>query len=396
MGDAPLAPLIISDTTLRDGEQTPGALLDAADKVAIATALSAAGVKVIEAGFPAAGEREREAVRQVAEAVTDAMIVAFCRALPGDIDAAAEAFEGVSLKRCGVNLFLATSRLHLERKLHKTEAQLLEMITAAVSHAKTQFHTVTFGAEDASRSDPAFLCQAYRTALDAGATAIGFPDTVGILTPEQTRRWIGMIQQEVLARQPALLGVHFHNDLGLGTANTLAAVEEGVPIVQCTVGGLGERAGNAPLEEVVMALSLHPEQYGRQLSVDPKALVGLCRLVSERSGVPVAPNKAVAGANVFATTAGVHQDGILKDPETYLPFLPEAVGAMPVRLPLSPLSGKAALRKRLEELGVKVPEAELPLVLQAMKAAPKEAWRDEVSLLASCVKSTWQNENVVE
>ena len=348
---SPTTPLTISDTTLRDGAQMPGAHFSVDDKLAVAKALAAAGVDVIEAGFPAGSEQEIEAVRRIAATVAGPMIMVLCRTLPGDIDAAWTALGEADPARCGVGVFIGASPLHRRYKLKKTKAQCLELIGRAVEYARRRFARVTFSCEDGSRTEPSFLRQAYTLAMEAGATAIGFPDTVGVLTPEQAAartRWLLRLTRPRGVR----LRVHFHNDLGLATANTLASVKAGADIVHLTVGGLGERAGNAPLEETVMALTLHPGRYRRSIRVDPARLTGLCRLVSERSGIPLPANKAVTGANIFATAAGVHQDGLLKHPDTYLPFRPETVGAPGISLPLSPLSGKAALARRLAECGI--------------------------------------------
>ncbi len=373
-------PLLISDTTLRDGAQMPGVRFSVDDKVAIAKALAEAGVDVIEAGFPAGSEREIEAVRRICAAVPGPRIMALCRAVAGDIDAAWEALAEAAPEARGVGVFLATSPLHRRYKLGKTKSQCLDMIGRAVAYARERFLKVTFSCEDGSRTEPGFLRQAYAVAMDAGATAIGFPDTLGVLTPEAVGRRVRMLA--ALAHPRAVrLRVHFHNDLGLATANTLAAAAAGADIVHLTVGGIGERAGNAALEETVMALALHPKQYRRSVGVDPTRLTALCRLVSRLSGVPLAANKAVVGANVFATSAGVHQDGLLKHPDTYLPFRPEAVGADGIRLPLSPLSGKAALALRLSELGITLSPEELSRASRIVKNAGKEAWTDEEGLL---------------
>jgi 2-isopropylmalate synthase len=373
-------PLIISDTTLRDGAQMPGVRFSVDDKVAIATALAEAGVDVIEAGFPAGSEREIEAVRRIWTEVPGPRIMALCRAVTADIDAAWQALGDAPPERRGVGVFLGTSPLHRRHKLGKTKAQCLEMIGRAVAYARARFTKVTFGCEDGSRTEPAFLRQAYTVAMDAGATGIGFPDTLGVLTPEVTRKRVRMLL--ALARPRGVrLRVHFHNDLGLATANTLAAVAEGADIVHLTVGGIGERAGNAALEETVMALALNPRQYRRTTRVDTRQLTGLCQLVSRLSGVPLAANKAVVGANIFATSAGVHQDGLLKHPDTYLPFRPETVGAKGIRLPLSSLSGKAALALRFAALDLTLSPQELSRASQLVKNADKHEWEDEDGLL---------------
>jgi len=373
-------PLTISDTTLRDGAQMPGARFSVADKLAIAKALAAAGVDVIEAGFPAGSEHEIEAIRRIAAEVPGPLIMALCRTVPGDIDAAWRALAKVDPDRCGVGVFVGASPLHRRYKLGKTKAQCLELIAQCVVYARKRFARVTFSCEDGSRTEPSFLRQAYTVAMDAGATGIGFPDTVGILTPETAAARTRMLV--ALARPRGVrLRVHFHNDLGLATANTLAAIRAGADIVHLTVGGIGERAGNAPLEETVMALTLHPDHYRRTIRVDPTRLTGLCRLVSRLSGIPLPANKAVTGANIFATSAGVHQDGLLKNPDTYLPFRPEVVGASGISLPLSPLSGKAGLARRLAELGIELSPDALARALRAIKNAGKADWADEEGLL---------------
>lgn len=380
VSSAMLTPLTISDTTLRDGAQMPGVHFSADDKVAIAKALAAAGVDVIEAGFPAGSQREIEAVQRVVRETRGPRIMVLCRTVTGDIDAAWKALAEAPPDRRGVGVFLGTSPLHRRYKIGKTKAQCLEMIASSVAYARRRFDRVTFSCEDGSRTEPAFLRQAYTTAMDAGATAIGFPDTVGVLTPETVRRRIRMLA--ALAHPRGVkIRVHFHNDLGLATANTLAAVSAGADIVHLTVGGIGERAGNAPLEETVMALTLHPKQYRRTIGVDPAHLTGLCRLVSRLAGVPLAANKSIVGANMFATSAGVHQDGLLKHPDTYLPFRPEVVGAEGIRLPISPLSGKAALALRFAELGITLSPDALIRASHLVKDAPKEAWTDEDALL---------------
>lgn len=373
-------PLIISDTTLRDGAQMPGVHFSVDDKVAIAKALAEAGVDVVEAGFPAVSEREVEAVRRICAEANVPRVMVLCRAVAGDIEAAWRALAEADPGRRGVGVFLATSPLHRRYKLGKSKDECLRMIDAAVTQARRRFDKVTFSCEDGSRTEPAFLRRAYNVAMDAGATGIGFPDTLGVLTPEAVKRRVRMLA--ALAHPRGVkLRVHFHDDLGLATANTLAAVAAGADIVHLTVGGIGERAGNAALEETVMALLLHQKQYRRAVGVDPARLTSLCRLVSDLSGVPLPANKAVVGGNVFATSAGVHQDGLLKHPDTYLPFRPETVGAEGIRLPLSAMSGKAALALRLTELGLALSEAELVVASRLVKNADPSEWADEEALL---------------
>ncbi|OLN27417.1 2-isopropylmalate synthase [Desulfovibrio sp. DV] len=377
---APLLPLIISDTTLRDGAQMPGVHFSVADKVVIAKALAQAGVDVIEAGFPAVSDNEIEAVRRIVAETSGPLIMVLCRAVAADIDAAWSALAQAPPERRGVGVFLGTSPLHRRHKLGKTKAQCLDMVASAVAYARQRFAKVTFSCEDGSRTEPAFLRQAYVTAMEAGATGIGFPDTVGVLTPQVVHRRVAMLAKLAHPRG-VKVRVHFHNDLGLATANTLAAVAAGADIVHLTVGGIGERAGNAALEETVMALTLHQAQYRRTIHMDTRQLTALCRLVAERSGIALPANKAVTGANIFATAAGVHQDGLLKHPDTYLPFRPALVGADGIRLPLSAHSGKAALALRFCALGLELSPEELIRAGRIVKNADKADWLDEDALL---------------
>jgi 2-isopropylmalate synthase len=377
--------VIFSDTTLRDGEQMPGASLRPDEKVQIAKALAEIGVKSIDAGFPVCAPSEVEAIRRIAREVDGPVISALCRTLPGDIDAAHEALSEAHPKRRAVSLFVSTSPLHREYKLGKTKAQLIRIITGSVEYARRFFARVAFAPEDASNTELPYLCEVYREAIAAGANTVGFPDTLGILTPERTRDVIRHLQDNVPNINQAGLACHFHDDIGLATANTLAAVAEGVPIVQCTVNGIGERAGNAAFEEVVMALALNPQQYKRRVAIDTTKLTALSRLVARLTGIPVSPNKAVVGSNVFATEAGIHQDGILKHPETYVPFPPESVGAEPIQFVLGKHSGRAAIAARLHELGFEVTGAQLELILAEVREAEKSEWADDGRLLARAV-----------
>ena len=384
--------IFISDTTLRDGEQMPGAALCPEEKLEIARALAEAGVKSIDAGFPASSAGEIEAVRKIAQGVRGPVIMALCRALEQDIDAAVSAFEGVSSFHCAASIFLATSPVHREKKLRKSKEEILGLVRHSVEYAHRRFLMVTFSAEDASRTEPEFLCQVYGEAIAAGANVIAFPDTLGIMTPEKVRESVRMLLGGVRGINRVKLAVHFHNDLGLATANTLAAIEAGAYIVQCTVNGIGERAGNAPLEEVVMALLLNADQYQRRVSVKPEALTRLSRLVAEKTGISVAPYKAVVGRNVFATEAGIHQDGLLKDPESYLPFPPEMIGQERFRLVLGSHSGKAAIKARLRELGVELEDGQLAQLHEIVREADKIAWQDDSTLLLNTVRTLLQQQ----
>ena len=364
--------VLFSDTTLRDGEQMPGATLDPDDKLRIAIALEEAGVHSIDAGFPASSPADVEAIRRMVGVVKKPVLTALCRTMRGDVDAADEALDGNPTNKRGVSLFCGTSPLHRLHKLQKSEAEVLKIITDSVAYASEKFEIVAFSPEDASRTEVPYLCQCYREAIDAGATTIGFPDTVGILTPEKARDFIRAIQDGVPNLSKALLAVHFHNDLGLAVANTLACVAEGANVVQCTINGIGERAGNASLEEVALALALHPDQYGVEFKLDTTKLHGLCQLVSELTNLPLARNKPIGGENIFATEAGIHQDGLLKNPDTYLPYRPEKVGASGLKLVLGRHSGRRAVAHRLHELGYELSEEQVVAVLRAIKDVPKD------------------------
>ena len=369
--------ILFSDTTLRDGEQMPGATLEPDDKLQIALALEEAGVHSLDAGFPASSEADVEAIRKMIGVVKKPVLTALCRTIRGDIDAADEALDGNPTNKRGVSLFCGTSPLHLKDKLQKTESQILDLITDTVGYATDKFEIVAFSPEDASRTELPFLCEVYRAAIDAGVTSIGFPDTVGILTPSKVRNFIRHIQDNVPNIDKVLLAVHFHNDLGLAVANTLAGIEAGANVVQCTINGIGERAGNASLEEVAMALSLHEDEYGVTSKIDTTKLAPLCQMVSELTGIPLAPTKPIAGENIFATEAGIHQDGLLKNPDTYLPYRPERVGCSGIKLVIGRHSGRRAVAHRLHELGFELDDEQVMNVLNAIKQVPKRQTIDD-------------------
>jgi len=373
--------ILISDTTLRDGEQMPGATLEPHEKLRIALALQDAGVHSLDAGFPASSEADVEAIHLMIGVVTRPVLTALCRTIRSDIDAADRALQGNPDHKRGVSLFCGTSPLHRTHKLNRSRSEVLQIITDAVSYAAQHFRIVAFSPEDASRTEIDYLCQCYREAIDAGATTIGFPDTVGLLTPEKARDFIKAIQDGVPNLDRALLAVHFHNDLGLAVANTLACIQEGVNVVQCTVNGIGERAGNASLEEVVMALALHQDQYRRKFSIDTTKLAPLCHLVAELTGVAISRMKPIGGANIFATEAGIHQDGLLKNPDTYLPYRPEVVGGGDIQLVLGRHSGRRAVAHRLTELNLPATDEEIAAIVNLIKQQPKGTVIDDDMLL---------------
>mgnify|MGYP003633927130 FL=1 len=373
--------VLFSDTTLRDGEQMPGATLDPIEKLQIAKALEAAGVHSLDAGFPASSQADIDAIQSMVGVIKKPVLTALCRTLPGDVDAADEALAGNPPHKRGVSLFCGTSPLHRQFKLEKSKSEVLKLIVDSIQYAAEKFDIVAFSPEDASRTEVDFLCEVYREAIAAGATTIGFPDTVGILTPWKAQDLICRIQDEVPGIENVLLAVHFHNDLGLAVANTLACIDAGANVVQCTVNGIGERAGNAALEEVAMALQLHQEEYQRPHHLDVSQLAPLCKLVAELTGIALSPMKPVAGSNIFATEAGIHQDGLLKNPDTYLPYRPETVGETGIRLVLGRHSGRKAILHRLHELGKEPNEQVVQRVLQAIKELPKGELVDDDLLL---------------
>ena len=347
----------IFDTTLRDGEQSPGFSMNTAEKLRLARRLESLGVDVIEAGFPIASNGDFEAVRAVAGEIRNSTVAGLARARRPDIEAALGALENAVHPR--VHVFLATSDLHLKHKLRITRAEALDTIGAMVAFARSRCAEVEFSAEDASRSDPDFLGEAFSIAADAGATILNAPDTVGYTTPEEYGALFRGLRARLGDRPELVWSAHCHNDLGLGVANSLAAVAAGARQVECTINGIGERAGNAALEEIVVALAVRPDRFQSTTRLRLNELYAVSRLLSEITRVPVPPNKAVVGANAFAHEAGIHQDGILKNPLTYQVISPEAVGVPAHRLVLGKHSGRNALRSRLGDLGVTLAEDEV-------------------------------------
>ncbi len=340
----------IFDTTLRDGEQTPGVALTVQEKVEIARQLARLRVDVIEAGFPASSPGDFEAVRAVAGAVTGVKVAALARTRKADIDRAWEAVRGAAEPR--IHVFIATSPVHMKHKLNMTPAEVLAAAAEWTRYAVSTGAEVEFSAEDATRSEPEFLCQVMETAASAGAKVLNVPDTVGYTTPVEFDALLRKVIARVRAAHPEVkFSVHCHDDLGLAVANSLAAVMAGVTQVECTINGLGERAGNTSLEEVVAGLMTRRAYYRRACRVDARQIARTSRLVSSLTGVGVQPNKAVVGANAFAHQSGIHQDGVLKQPLTYEIMRPEDVGLSGNSIVLGKLSGRHALRQRLGEMG---------------------------------------------
>ena len=345
----------IIDTTLRDGEQCPGASLGVAEKVAIAHQLEKLRVDVIEAGFPAASPGDAEAVRRVAETVRTARVAALARCVPEDIDKAAGALRPAG-DRALLHVFLATSEIHRRFKLRLSKREVLRRAVEGVRRARTFCRDVQFSPEDATRTEPDFLAEVVRAVLAAGATIVNIPDTVGHTVPQEFRALVRRLLRDVPELARAALHVHCHDDLGLAVANSLAAVECGAGGVECTVNGLGERAGNCSLEELVMALRVRGDFYRVRTGIQTRELYPSSRLVSKLTGVAVQRNKAIVGANAFAHEAGIHQDGILKNPATYAIMRPEDVGmSAPDGLVLGKHSGRAGFAAHLRRMGVRVP-----------------------------------------
>jgi 2-isopropylmalate synthase len=360
----------IFDTTLRDGEQSPGAALSSTEKLDIAKALARLRVDAIEAGFPAASPDDLAAVRAIAERVGGApdapIICALARASRADID---RAWDGVrAARRPRIHTFLATSELHMTHKLRMTRAEVLARIAEMVGYARSLCDDVEFSPEDAGRSDVAFLYEVLAVAIHAGATTLNIPDTVGYTTPDEVSALIAGIRANVPGATSAILSVHCHDDLGLATANTLAGILAGARQAEVTINGIGERAGNASLEEVVMALHTRAAKFGLATGIDTAQLARASRLVSTATGMVVQPNKAIVGANAFAHESGIHQDGMLKHEATYEIMRPETVGAAETRLVLGKHSGRAALSARLAELGYALDGTALDRVFERFKA----------------------------
>jgi 2-isopropylmalate synthase len=362
--------VIVFDTTLRDGEQSPGASMTSVQKLRLARQLARLGVDVIEAGFPAASHDDERAVREIAQRVGDngetaPVICGLARATGSDITAAWRAVRGA--RRPRIHTFLATSDLHMLHKLRMSRTEVLHRIDDAVRRARDLCDDVEFSPEDASRSDRAFLCDAVGAAIAAGATTINVPDTVGCSMPHEFGELIGYLVENVDGISGVVLSVHCHNDLGLATANTLAAVRNGARQVEVTVNGIGERAGNAALEEIAVLLRVHSECLGVDTGVDAREIARTSRMVSEATGLAVQANKAIVGSNAFAHESGIHQDGILKHQETYEFIRPETVGADASRLVLGKHSGRHALRARLADLGYELDDATLDRAFRRFK-----------------------------
>jgi 2-isopropylmalate synthase len=348
--------IAIFDTTLRDGEQAPGIALRPDEKAEIATQLERLRVDVIEAGFAASSPAEFDAVREVAAAARNVTVASLCRTSPRDVDASIAALADAPRSRAHV--FIATSALHMEKKLRLRPEEVVAQASAAVTRACASVDEVEFSCEDATRSDPAFVARVCAAAVEAGATTVNLPDTVGYLLPAEYAAFIVRVRELCPELEDVVLSAHCHDDLGLAVANSLAAVGVGVQQVECTVNGIGERAGNAALEEVVMAIRVRGDRLDAHTSVDVAEIGTASRLVEQLTGSPVPPNKAIVGANAFAHEAGIHQDGLLKDVQTYQIIDPEELG-LAMTLPLGKHSGRHAFSHAVAAAGLTLDDDEL-------------------------------------
>jgi 2-isopropylmalate synthase len=340
----------VFDTTLRDGEQAPGCSMNLTEKLEVARRLEKLGVDIIEAGFPISSPGDLESVKAIAGIITNCSVAGLCRSKEADIDAAKEALAKAASPR--VHVFLATSPVHMEFKLKMTPEQVLEQAVSSVKYAKKFCKDVEFSAEDAFRSDPDFVCKVFGAVIEAGALTVNFPDTVGYAMPAEFGGRICYIKEHTPHIEKAALSVHCHNDLGLAVANSIAAITNGADQVECTINGIGERAGNASLEEVVMGLRVRGDFFSADTRIDSSQIYAASRLVSQVTGVKVQPNKAVVGDNAFAHEAGIHQHGVLAKRETYEIMTPQSIGIPQNRMVLGKHSGRHAFEERLKDLGL--------------------------------------------
>ena len=355
----------VFDTTLRDGEQSPGCSMNLTEKIEMARQLDRLGVDIIEAGFAIASPMDFKSVKTIAETVTNCKVASLARCTKGDIDTAWDAVKGAKYPR--IHVFLATSDIHMEYKLRMTREQVLASISENVAYAKSLCEDIEFSAEDASRSDPAFLAKAYSAAIAAGATVINVPDTVGYSTPQEMGQLITYLKENVEGVDKVDISVHCHDDLGMAVANTLACIQAGATQVECTVNGIGERAGNASLEEIVMALKTRQDFYQADTNINTRQIYRSSKLLSYITGVPIAPNKSIVGANAFAHESGIHQHGVLANAQTYEIMKSTDVGIPQNSMVLGKHSGKHALREKLESMGYEVTDQRLDEIFTRFK-----------------------------
>jgi len=350
MADEKTRKIKILDTTLRDGEQAPGCSMNLTEKIEVARRLEKLGVDIIEAGFPISSKGDLEAVKNIAAMIKKSVVAGLCRCLEKDIDAAREALAKAASPR--IHVFLATSPVHMQYKLKMTKEQVLEQAVASVKYAKKFCNDVEFSAEDAFRSDPGFVCKVFGAVLKAGALTVNFPDTVGYAMPDEFGNRIRYVKEHTSGIEKACLSVHCHNDLGLAVANSIAAVIAGADQVECSINGIGERAGNASLEEFVMGLKTRSDFFSADTGIDTTQIYPVSRLVAQVTGVKLQPNKAIVGENAFAHEAGIHQHGVLAKRETYEIMTPESIGIPKSSIVLGKHSGRHAFEERLKDLGI--------------------------------------------
>lgn len=386
----------IFDTTLRDGEQSPGCSMGTDEKIRMGRQLAKLGVDIIEAGFPIASQGDFAAVQRIAREVEGPTIAGLARAKTGDIDRCWEAIKEAPKSR--IHTFLATSDLHLKHKLKMKHNEVLRDAVQAVQHARQYTEDVEFSPEDATRSDLDYLVEVVEAVIGAGAGTVNIPDTVGYTTPQEFYKLIRHLKTKVPNIEDAVISVHCHNDLGLAVANSLAAIEAGARQVECTINGIGERAGNASLEEIVMSLHVRRNVFGCDTNINTEQIYHSSKLLSLITGVRVQPNKAIVGDNAFAHEAGIHQDGVLKHVMTYEIMTPESVGWSQSKLVLGKHSGRHALRRRLEELGYQLKEEEFQKVFDGFKALAdrkKEIFDDDLEVLIFEQKSDREDRYVL-
>jgi 2-isopropylmalate synthase len=382
----------IFDTTLRDGEQSPGFSMNQDEKLRLALQLERLQADVIEAGFPIASEGDFNTVREISSHINESTVAALCRTTQKDIDRAVESLEPAAHPR--IHTFIATSDIHMKYKLKKSREEVLESAVSAVEHAKKFCDEVEFSAEDASRSDPEFLYKIFTAVIEAGAQVINVPDTVGYALPWEYGELIGNIRKNVPNIDQATISVHCHNDLGLAVANSLMAVRNGAQQIECTINGIGERAGNASLEEIAMAIATRNNSMNKEINIITEELVPASKLLTEITGNEVQPNKAIVGENAFAHEAGIHQHGVLNNPMTYEIMTPKSVGLTGNKIVLGKHSGRFALNKKLQELGYSLGKKELNKVyLQFTNLADEKKSVEEQELVA-LISETLSQENV--
>ncbi len=391
------AALTIFDTTLRDGEQAPGFSLRTDEKLQLARQLDALGVDVMEVGFPIASDDDAGAVRLIAQEIRRPVIAGLARCNPADIDRAGESLKAAERSR--IHVFIATSDLHLERKLRISREQCLTIAVDSVKRARRYTDDVEFSAEDATRSDLDFLCRVVEAAIEAGATTINLPDTVGYCTPDEIIRFFTEVREKVATPDRVVFSTHCHDDLGLAVANTLAAIQAGCRQVECTINGIGERAGNASLEEIVMATRVRRDLLPYETRIHTNVLYSSSQLLSRLTQEPVQANKAIVGRNAFAHEAGIHQDGMIKDRRTYEIMRPEDVGVAQTTFVLGKHSGRHAVKQRCEQLGYQLSRVELDRVYRKVivLADGKKTIEDgDVSAIADSVRTESEHSKVAE